>query len=284
MRNLTEANMTEAVLASTAEGTDPRLREIMESLVRHLHAFVREVELTPEEWFAGVQFLTRVGHTCDDKRQEFILLSDTLGVSMLVDAIANRTTGGSTESSVLGPFWRDGAPFNENGSHIARGIEGDRLEVEVRVADEAGQPIMGAEVDVWHTSPDGFYDTQIGDGEEHNMRGRFHTDADGTVRFTSVMPHSYPIPDDGPVGDMLKALGRHPYRPAHVHFWLSAPGRRDLVTQVFVNEDRYLDSDAVFGVKNSLVAPFDRDPVSGAYRLAYEFRLSPPGRQALAAE
>jgi protocatechuate 3,4-dioxygenase beta subunit len=221
---------------------------------------------------------------CSDRRQEFILLSDTLGVSMLVDAIANRTSGGSTESSVLGPFWREGAPFNENGAHIAKGIEGARLEVEVRVNDEAGHPIAGAEVDVWHTSPEGFYDTQIGDGEEHNMRGRFRTDADGLVHFTSVMPHSYPIPDDGPVGDMLGALGRHPYRPAHIHFWLSATGRRDLVTQVFVDGDGYLDSDAVFGVKNSLVAPFECDAESGTYRMRYEFRLSPAGQRALAAE
>ena len=214
MRNLTEANMTQAVLARIGPETDPRLRDIMASLVKHLHDFVRETELTPDEWLQGVQFLTRTGGMCDDKRQEFILLSDTLGVSMLVDAIANRTTGGSTESSVLGPVWREGAPFSENGAHIAKGVDGATLDVEVHVADEGGHPIASAEVDVWHTSPEGFYDTQIGDGEEHDMRARFRTGADGIVRFTSVMPHSYPIPDDGPVGGMLKALGRHPFRPA----------------------------------------------------------------------
>jgi protocatechuate 3,4-dioxygenase beta subunit len=284
MRNLTEANMTEAVIARTAPTTDSRLGEIMASLVKHLHAFVREVELTPDEWFQGIQILTRTGHMCDDKRQEFILLSDTLGVSMLVDAIANRTSGRSTESSVLGPFWREGTPFSENGAHIAKGIEGATLDVEVRVADEAGGPLAGAEVDVWHTSPDGLYDTQIGDGTEHNMRARFRTDADGFVRFTSVMPHSYPIPDDGPVGDMLKALGRHPFRPAHVHFWLTAPGHRDLVTQLFVEGDDYLDGDAVFGVKNSLVVPFEHSAGADSYSVRYEFRLAPAEHQGVATE
>jgi protocatechuate 3,4-dioxygenase beta subunit len=284
MRNLTEANMTEAVIARTAPATDARLSEIMASLVKHLHAFVREVELTPEEWFQGVQFLTRTGQTCDDKRQEFILLSDTLGVSMLVDAIANRTSGGSTESSVLGPFWREGTPFSENGAHIAKGVDGAKLDVEVRVSDEGGRPLPGAEVDVWHTSPDGLYDTQIGDGTEHNMRARFRADAAGLVRFTSVMPQSYPIPDDGPVGDMLKALGRHPFRPAHVHFWLTAPGYRDLVTQLFVEGDEYLDADAVFGVKNSLVVPFERMPGENTYRVRYEVRLAQAARQSAAAE
>jgi hydroxyquinol 1,2-dioxygenase len=274
MRNLTEANLTEAVLARIGSGTPPRLREVMESLVRHLHAFVREVELTPAEWLEGIRFLTRTGQMCDDKRQEFILLSDTLGVSMLVDAIANRTTGGSTESSVLGPFWREGAPFQPDGGDIADGVEGPGLAVEVCVADESGRPIDGAEVDVWHTSPEGLYDTQIGDGGEHRMRGRFRTGPDGIVRFTSVMPRSYPIPDDGPVGGMLRALGRHPMRPAHVHFRLSASGYRDLVTQVFVDGDEYLDSDAVFGVKNSLVAPYEREEGSHRYRMTYTFRLS----------
>jgi hydroxyquinol 1,2-dioxygenase len=274
MRNLTEANMTEAVLARIGPGTPPRLRQVVESLVRHLHAFVREVELTPEEWLEGIRFLTRTGHMCDDKRQEFILLSDTLGVSMLVDAIANRTGGGSTESSVLGPFWREGAPFKPDGSDIAEGVDGPGLTVEVCVADESGHPIDGADVDVWHTSPEGLYDTQIGNGAEHRMRGRFRTGPDGIVRLTSVMPRSYPIPDDGPVGEMLRALGRHPMRPAHVHFRLSAPGFRDLVTQVFVEGDEYLDSDAVFGVKNSLVAPYEREQGSHRYRMRYTFRLS----------
>ncbi|MBV9077468.1 MAG: hydroxyquinol 1,2-dioxygenase, partial [Methylobacteriaceae bacterium] len=150
--------------------------------------------------------------------------------------------------------------------------------------DEAGRPLSGAEVDVWHTSPDGFYDTQIGDGEEHNMRGRFRTGPDGLVRFTSVMPHSYPIPADGPVGEMLAALGRHPYRPAHVHFWLSAPGYRQLVTQLFVEGDRYLDEDAVFGVKNSLVAAYEAQAGGEVYRLRYEFRLAPDRHHAAAAE
>jgi hydroxyquinol 1,2-dioxygenase len=277
MRNLTEDNMTEAALARIAPDADPRIRAIMTSLIKHAHEFVREVELTPREWEAGVAFLTEMAKWCDDKRQEVILLSDTLGVSMLVDAIANRCPSGETESTVLGPFFRERAASIPNGGDLAPGKQGDRLDVDGRVLDGAGKPVAGALVDVWHTSPDGFYDSQIGDGGEYSMRGQLRSDADGRFWFRTVKPASYPVPNDGPVGRMLRAMGRHPMRPAHVHFIIAAPGYRTLVTQLFVAGDAYLDSDAVFGVKDSLVVEYEN--VAGAkepprYRVSYDFRLA----------
>ncbi|MBV9076014.1 MAG: 6-chlorohydroxyquinol-1,2-dioxygenase, partial [Methylobacteriaceae bacterium] len=209
MRNLTESNMTEAVLARMEPGTDPRLAEIMTSLTRHLHAFVREVELTPEEWLRGIQFLTRTGHMCDDKRQEFILLSDTLGVSMLVDAINHRRPNGATENTILGPFYVPDAPRYAHGANICLDGKGEPLVVAGRVVDTAGTPIPGATIDVWQTNEDGFYDVQQkGVQPEMNLRGVFTTNENGEYWFRSAKPRWYPIPGDGPVGDMLKAMGR----------------------------------------------------------------------------
>ena len=255
-----EQTLTDTVLKAMAGTQDPRLLQVMTALVRHLHAFVREVELTEAEWFAAIRFLTETGQICDDKRQEFILLSDTLGVSMLVDAINHRMPGGATESTVLGPFHVQGAPERQLGDDIAAGEAGMTAFVSGRVCDTAGRPVAGALLDVWQTDDEGFYDVQRPERGSMRLRGRFHTDGEGRYRFRTVRPVSYPIPDDGPVGRMLAALGRHPWRPAHLHFIVSAPGFAPVTTHLFVRGDRYLGSDAVFGVKPSLIVDFAEQP------------------------
>ena len=256
-----EQSITDVVLGRLEQAPSPRAREISEALVRHLHAFVREIEPTMEEWAAGIDFLTRTGHMCSPTRQEFILLSDTLGVSMLVDAINHRAPG-TTESTVLGPFYVDDPPPAELGADISGGREGERLYVDGTVRAADGSPITGATVDTWHSDTEGYYDVQH-DGETY-MRARFTTDAEGRFRFWSIVPSSYPIPYDGPVGQMLEAQGRHPYRPAHVHFMIGAPGYDRLVTHLFVAGDEYLASDAVFAVKESLVCGLERHPAGTA--------------------
>ncbi|GAB0117712.1 intradiol ring-cleavage dioxygenase [Acidisoma sp. 7E03] len=285
-RNFTEENATEAVIERNGGCSDPRLREIMSVLVRHLHAAVRELRVTPEEWFAAIKFLTRTGQISNDRRQEFILLSDTLGVSMLVDAINNRKIEDVTPSTVLGPFYVEGAPHLAMGADIASHGRGEPLFVSGIVADEVGRPLEGAELDVWQTSEDGFYDTQDETQPDMNLRGVFHTGSDGRFWFRSIVPASYPIPSDGPVGDMLKALGRHPMRPAHIHFILRARGYESLTTHIFIEGDPYLDSDAVFGVKDALIAPLktataaQRDAYGlpeSCHTLALDFRLQRAG-------
>jgi hydroxyquinol 1,2-dioxygenase len=256
MRNLNEANLTDAVLAKLEGAKDPRFKQIMESLVRHLHAFIRETELTEQEWITGIQFLTATGQRCDDKRQEYILLSDTLGVSMLVDAINHRKPGNATETTVLGPFYVNGAKAMPMWADIAAGAPGEPAYVSGRVVDVNNQPIAGAMLDVWQTDGEGVYDVQRPGGNEHYARGKFTTGVDGRYGFKTVKPVSYPIPTDGPVGKMLLGMGRHPYRPAHVHVIASAPGYERVATHLFVEGDAYLDSDAVFGVKHSLVVNF----------------------------
>lgn len=256
MLNLNEANLTDAVLAKLEYARDARFKEIMKSLVRHLHAFVRETQLTEEEWFAGIQFLTATGQKCDGKRQEYILLSDTLGVSMLVDAINHRKPGGATETTVLGPFYVPGAKNMPMWADIAQDAPGEPAYVFGRVLDVGGKPIAGATIDVWQTDGEGFYDVQRPGGNESYARGKFTTAADGRYGFRTVKPVSYPVPTDGPVGKMLLGMGRHPYRPAHVHAIISAPGYEKVATHLFVRGDAYLDSDAVFGVKQSLVVDF----------------------------
>lgn len=258
MRNLNEDTITRAVLASLAGCGDSRLRTIMTSLVQHLHSFAREVKLTEAEWFEAIRFLTLVGHITDDKRQEFILLSDVLGLSMLVTAQNNVKPTGCTESTVFGPFYVEGSPEYENHADIANGAEGECCFVDGQVRDLDGKPIPEARIEVWQADHNGLYDVQspcdAGVEAEHRARGQLHTDADGRFSFRSILAVPYPIPHDGPVGALLEAQGRHPWRPAHLHFLIQAPGYETLITHVFRKGDPYLDSDAVFGVRSTLIA------------------------------
>ena len=265
MRPSDECELTEAVLARLEGTRDRRLRQIMTSLVTHLHAFVREVELTEQEWLDAIRFLTETGQKCDERRQEFILLSDTLGVSMLVDWINHRKPSGATESTVLGPFYVEGAPELPNGAAIARETGGEPTIVSGHVRSADGRPISGAVLDVWQAGPNGLYDLQEPDGGT-NLRGRFRTDAAGRFEFRTVKPVSYPVPTDGPVGRMLRQLGRDATRPAHIHFKVSAEDYEPLTTHLFVEGDEHIESDAVFGVKESLIVPFERheSPVDAA--------------------
>lgn len=273
-RLFTESGSAEAVIDRMRECGDGRFREVMTAAVRHLHAFVKEVEPTMEEWAKAIEFLTATGQMCDDRRQEWILASDTLGVSMLVETINHRSRDGSTEATVLGPFHVAGAPAMAMGGSIRRDGRGEPCEVSGRVLDPGGAPLAGAALDVWQTNGDGFYDVQQPDAQPAmNMRGRFTTGADGAYRFRTAKPVSYPVPDDGPVGRMLKRMGRHPYRPAHIHFIVGAEGFRTLTTHVFVEGDEYLDSDAVFGVKESLVVPFTRGE-GGVWEAKFDFHLA----------
>lgn len=285
MRNFDENSITQAVLGRVSQAADPRQREISEALVRHLHAFVREVEPTMPEWEAAIGFLTRTGRMCDDKRQEFILLSDTLGVSMLVDALNHRDAAGATDTTVLGPFYVQGPKELPLGSDISEGRKGEPLFVSGSVCSAEGIPLPGAAVDVWHSDADGYYDVQqIEEIGGLSMRARLIADGEGRFHFWTIRPAAYPIPHDGPVGDMLKVQGRHPYRPAHVHFMIHAPGHDTLVTHVFVAGDCYLDSDVVFGVKDSLIREFVLNPPGEApdgrvmatpySSLHYDFRLA----------
>lgn len=277
MSYLSEANSAETVNGRIGEGTDPRLRRVMTSLVEHLHEFIKDVELTEAEWEAAIGFLTRTGQICSDTRQEFILLSDALGVSMLVDAINHRTPEGATESTVFGPFHVEGAPELPMGTCISADRKGEICLYQGRVLDLGGRPIENALVDVWSDNADGFYDVQQPDLQpKWNNRGVFRTGPDGTYAFRGIKPVSYPIPDDGPVGQMLAALGRHPWRPAHMHFRITAPGHERLITHIFVGGDSYLGSDAVFGVKAALIADFEavQSPTE-AWRTAFDFVLRP---------
>jgi hydroxyquinol 1,2-dioxygenase len=265
MKTLTAAGITRDAIARMSKCKDPRLKQIVRSLTNHLHDFAREVKLTPEEWLAGIEFLTAVGHITDEKRQEFILLSDTLGLSAIVDVMANREgASGATDSSLLGPFFRQGAPMFPIDGDVSHGASGGKLIVAGRVFNTAGQPVAGALIDTWQASSDGIYDLQQKNSDQMNFRGRLRSAADGRFRFRSVKPSSYPVPSDGPVGKMLLALGRHPYRPAHIHFKIAAPGYRTLTTALYIAGDRYLDSDAVFGAKKSLVVSYRGSGTNGA--------------------
>lgn len=262
MRNLNEDTITQAVLASFASCSDERLRALMTSLVQHLHSFAREVKLTEEEWFKAIRFLTEVGHITDDKRQEFILLSDTLGLSMLVTTQNQTKPAGCTESTVFGPFYVEGSPEYEADADIANGAPGEPCFVRGQVRGLAGEPVTNALIEVWQADRDGQYDVQIASeqiGESgHRARAKLRTDSEGRFSFRSIVAEPYPIPHDGPVGKMLEALGRHPWRPAHLHFMIQAPGYKTLITHVFRDGDRYLDSDAVFGVRSTLICDWVR--------------------------
>ncbi len=283
-RDFDENSITAAVIDRFADVPDPRLKALLGSLVRHVHDFVRDVDLTEAEWFGAIDFLTRTGQTCSDTRQEFILLSDTLGISMLVDAINHRQPDGATETTVLGPFYVANPPVQANGTDIAAGNAGAPLFVTGTVTSPAGEPLAGATVDVWHSDEEGLYDVQKPGGTAQ-LRARFICDAQGRFAFWTIVPCSYPVPHDGPVGAMLKASNRHPYRPAHLHFMVAHAGFETLVTHLFMAEDPYLDSDAVFGVKQSLVVrlraeagPAPGRSINGPWHsLDHRFGLKPAG-------
>ena len=274
MRNLDQDNITQAVIASFAGTADPRLKQILISLVQHLHAFAREVELTEGEWFKGIEFLTRCGHITDDKRQEFILLSDVLGLSMLNVAMNNHKPEGCTEATVFGPFYVKNAPQYELGADIANGAKGTPCQVRGTVRGTRGEAIACATLDVWQSDDDGLYDVQHEALEQAQARGQLRADGEGRYHFRSIVAVPYAIPHDGPVGAMLQATGRHPWRPAHLHFMVKAPGYETLITHVFRQDSDYLDSDAVFGVRQSLVCDWALQP-DGSYLLAYDFVLNP---------
>lgn len=281
MQNLSEANLTDAVIETFQSADNPRLQEILTCLVQHLHAFIRQVNLTEAEWLAGIQFLTATGQKSDERRQEFILLSDTLGVSTLKDLINNRKPEGLTEWSILGPFYRAGAVELPLGANMAKGIPGDTLVLSGRVLTPHGAPLAGALLDVWQSDAEGLYDLQKPvptaegmDADHMTLRGRFRTNEKGEYHFQTIKPSFYPIPDDGPVGKMLHALGRHPYRPAHIHFQVSADGYKLLTTELYLNNDPYLESDVVFGVRSSLIIDLQKqesDNAAPTYTANYDF-------------
>ncbi|MBB5737676.1 catechol 1,2-dioxygenase [Xanthomonas arboricola] len=268
-----EDTSVEVVNSRMGAAADPRLRAILEVLTRHLHEAVKEIEPTHEEWFAAIRFLTDTGHMCTDWRQEFILLSDVLGVTMLVDSINHRRPSGATPNTILGPFYVEGAPRYPNGANICLDGKGIPTLVRGRVLDIHGQPIAGATLDVWQTNDDGFYDVQQkGVQPDYNLRGLFTSEADGRYWLRTVKPRFYPIPYDGPVGKLLKAVDRHPNRAAHLHFIVEAPGFQQVITHIFAPDCPYLAEDAVFGVKRELVAEFRQvdDPA-----LAEQYGLPP---------
>jgi hydroxyquinol 1,2-dioxygenase len=286
-------SITDAVIGRLAEGDDPRFKQVMTSLIHHLHDFARDVDLKGDEWFKAIEFLTACGKTCDDKRQEFILLSDTLGVSMLVVALehARALKGRSgatppTDATVQGPFHWPGSPEMPLGADIAEGVSGDPALYSGRVTDLEGKPLAGALLDIWSGDGDGVYDMQR-DGSPMRARARIRTDAQGRYWFWSIRPTYYPVPDDGPVGAMLRKMGRHPNRPGHIHMKVSAPGHTEVTTHLFVKGSPYLDSDAVFGVRDSLIVDFEKHEPGTAmdgrkmdvpYHAAYfDFRLIPSG-------
>ena len=254
----TESGSADVVAASLGAETDERLRRIITSLVTHFHAFVKDVQLTDAEWEAGIEFLTATGQKCDELRQEFILLSDVLGVSMLVETINHRSVREATEQTVLGPFHVVSSPERALGADINLTGRGETCLVTGSVRDADGRPVPGASIDVWQADAEGFYDVQKpGEIPDRNLRGLFTSDDRGDFWFRTIVPRYYPIPDDGPVGTLLSATGRHPYRPAHIHFIIQAPGFETVTTHVFKDDDPYLESDVVFGVKESLIRNFD---------------------------
>lgn len=268
-RNLTDEDITQAVLDSFGKSHSERFQVVMESLVRHMHDFVKEIQLTEDEWFKAIDYLTRTGHITDDKRQEFILLSDVLGTSMLVIDINNKQYRGATASTVFGPFFFEGSPQFVNGDDIANGAAGEPCYIQGRVLSTTGEPLPNAHIEVWQADDNGFYDVQDKSSSAIWGRGHLSADKDGYYAFWSVKPAAYPIPEDGPVGELLHAANRSPMRPAHVHFMIRVPGYKTLITHIFAKGDKYLDSDAVFGVKSTLIADFER----------HEPGIAPDGKQ-----
>jgi hydroxyquinol 1,2-dioxygenase len=287
MPQFDDAELTAAVIRSFGETPDPRVKFLLEELVKSLHDYVRKTGLTFDEWGYAIDFLTRTGQKCTSTRQEFILLSDVMGVSMLVDAVNHRQRDGATETTVLGPFYVGEHKPTPHGTDISAGLPGERMFVQSRVTDLQGKPLAGVPVDVWHADGDGYYDSQRPDYEMTgpSSRARFITDADGKFFFRTILPCSYPIPTDGPVGEMILQTRRHPMRPAHVHFLVNAKGYEPRITHVFMDGDKYLDSDVVFGVKDDLVSkiekrteattPDGRPAQSPWHLMTYDFRMKP---------
>jgi hydroxyquinol 1,2-dioxygenase len=260
MREFDEKSITQAVVARMDQCDDPRFKKVMTSLVTHLHDFVREVKLTEKEWITAIQFLTATGKTVTDKRQEFILLSDTLGISILVITINNPSVAGTSDSTVLGPYYWDGAPDLPMGANLAEGVLGEPAFYSGRVLSSDGTPVAGAVLDIWSGDGEGTYDMQMEHDVGMKARGRIRTDAQGRYAFRSIKPMFYPVPSDGPVGDMLRKMGRHPMRPGHIHMIVSAAGHHPVTTHLFAAGSEYIDSDAVFGVKESLITAYTQHP------------------------
>ncbi len=254
MRDLTPDNITDVFMSYLAQDTDPRLREVMGSLVKHLHAFTKEVNLTHAEWRTGIEFLEKAGDISDAERHEFVLLSDVLGLSSLVDMIHSTSAG--TSSSVLGPFHIAGSPDLPIGGDLRKDLDAPVLLVEGVVKDTDGNPISGATLDIWQTAPNGLYSSQDPEQDTYSFHGLQTVGKDGRYAFTTVRPVEYTVPSDGPVGDILRACGRHPWRPSHLHFIAEAEGFRPLVTEVFPEDDPYLDQDTVFGVRDDLIMKY----------------------------
>ena len=286
MLNLDQNTITEEALRRLEGCANPRFKQILTSLTNHLHEFAREVKLTEEEWMQGIQFLTAVGQKCDDKRQEMILLSDTLGLSMLVVALNHQKPPGCTEATVFGPFHTDKAADFKNGDDMSMGAAGEPAFIRGKVSGLDGKPVANALLDVWQADGDGIYDVQYTDKDGALFaRGRLNADTGGKYWFKSILPEFYSIPVDGPVGSMMKEAARHPYRPAHLHFMIQAPGYEKLVTHVFRKDDQYLESDAVFGVRSSLISDWVKHPAGAApdgstmskpyYTLDFDFILNP---------
>ena len=280
MPDLDQNTVTAAVIEQMANTPDPRLREVMASLVRHLHDFAREVKLTPAEWLGAIDFLTRVGQTCTPFRQEFILLSDTLGLSRLVNLMddkANRV-GEATETSLLGPFYREASPRFGYGESIAAHATGPEMMLFGQVLNEAGEGVPNAVVEIWQTDADGAYDLQANDPSVMDMRGQFRTDAEGRYAIRTLIPLGYSIPMDGPVGALVRAQNRHGFRPAHIHMLLGAEYYRELVTGFYLGYDSNIDSDTVFGVSESLVVRprtgLEGSPDSSLPSVQYDFRVA----------
>jgi catechol 1,2-dioxygenase len=279
MTDQAHAELLDEVLSRYEKSENARLREITEAAIRHLHAFAEEVNLQRDEWFAGIQFLTATGQMCDDRRQEFILLSDTLGVSTLVEMLTHAGAQGSTENTVLGPFYVPKSPQRARGeTMLVDPDEGDRVVIRGRITDPDGNPIAGATLDCWQNATAGFYAVQQPDVQTpENLRGVYETDADGTYEIRTVRPVPYPVPSDGPAGDLLKAHGRGWMRPGHTHMWVRADGYKDLITHVFDAESDYLREDAVFGVRDSLIRRFTADQ-NGELATTFDIVLDRVGR------
>ncbi len=287
MTQFDDRQLTAEVIRSFEKTSNARLKSILTELVASLHNFVRKTDLSFKEWNYAIDYLTRTGQACTATRQEFILLSDVLGVSMLVDAVNHREREGATQTTVLGPFYVGEHRPTPHGSDISTGVDGEPMFVRSRITDLDGKALAGAEIDVWHADDDGFYDSQKPSyGEQGpSLRARFIADHDGRFSFRTILPRSYPIPTDGPVGELIGATGRHPMRPAHVHFLVKAQGYEPLITHVFVEGDPYLTSDVVFGVKDELISRVERhdgpvmadgERASGPWHvMTYEFQMNP---------